>query len=107
MGYFFVGMAYLFHTLVLDILIAINIFVINNLLVKHYNRSFFNLHKGNKLMIGCLVFFDILSIFLLYYFDLLMESSMILLAEVTIIGLGAAIVWFVMVNVDTWFKYIC
>lgn len=98
MGYFFVGMAYLLHTLALDLLIAVNIFVVNSLLVRHYNRNYLT-NRANKLMLGGLLFFDCLIIFLLFYFDLLLDSALILLTEVTLVGIVAGIVWLVMANV--------
>lgn len=106
MGYFFVGMAYLLHSLLLDIAIAINIFIINNLIVKHYNRLYSN-PKSNKWMMGGLVAFDLIVVLLLYYFELLLDSAIILIAEVSIIGVIALIVWMVIITVDTWFNYIC
>lgn len=87
--------------------IAINILAVNNLVVRHYNRSFLNAHRGSKLLIGALLLFDILFVLLLYYFDLLFESAVILLTEATLVGIIAATVWFVMINIDTWFKFIC
>lgn len=106
MGYFFVGMAYLLHTSILDLLIAINIFVINSILVRYYNRNSFT-HKGSLYVGIALVVFDLLVVLVLLYFDLLVESAFILLAEAVLIGVVAAVVWLVIVNVETWFKYIC
>ena len=90
-------MVYLAHTLFLDVTIAINIFAINNLVVRHYNRSLFNSHKGNKMVVGALLIFDVLIVLLVYYLDLLLQSAVILLVEASLAGLIAATVWFVMI----------
>jgi hypothetical protein len=107
MGYFFVGMAYLFHTLLLDIIIAINIFAANNLMVRYYNRPFNSYQKSNKYIVGGMIIFDGLVILLLYHLELLVDSAVICLAELSIIGVGALTVWLVLLTVETWFKYIC
>ncbi len=107
MGYFFTGMAYLVHTLLLDLAIALNIFAINNLLVRHYNRSLFSLHKGNKIVIGGIIAFDLVVLLVLYLLELLVESAVILLVEASLVGIVALTVWLVMIIIETWFKYIC
>ena len=105
--YFFIGMRYLVHTLLLDAVIAINIFLINNLIVHHYNRPFYDYSKMKKFGVAGLVIFDLIVLAILYYLELLVESGVIILVEVSLVGLVAATVWFVMINIDTWFKFIC
>jgi hypothetical protein len=107
MGYFFKGMAYIAQTLLLDLAIALNIFAINSLLVRHYNRSLLTIHKGNKIVIGSIIFCDLVVLLILYWLDLLIESAVILLVEATLVGVVALAVWVVMIIIDTWFKYIC
>lgn len=107
MGYFFTGMAYIVHTLLLDLAIALNIFAINSLLVRHYNRSLLTINKGNKIVVGGIIFCDLFVLLILYWLELLIDSALILLIEATLIGVIALTVWLVMINIDTWFKYIC
>ena len=54
-----------------------------------------------------LIIIDLTVIAILYYLELLLESGGIILVEVSLVGVIAATVWFVMVNIDTWFKFIC
>jgi hypothetical protein len=60
-----------------------------------------------KFGVAGLVIFDLIVLAVLYYLEVLIESGVIILVEVSLVGLVAATVWFVMINIDTWFKFIC
>ena len=102
MGYFYAGVAYLLHTLLIDLIIAVNILVGNTLIVRFFRqkRSKFFTYLG--IILAC----DIVIAVLLYWFDLLFQSAVIILVELTIIGVGAAIVYLIVLSYENWFKYI-
>jgi hypothetical protein len=108
MGYFYVCMAYGFHALFLDLAVAINIMMINNLITKYYNKNHYSYYqRSNKYFIWGLLIADVFIVFVLYYFGLLLDSGIIIVLELLIAGTAALTIWGVVITVDTWFKFIC
>lgn len=48
-----------------------------------------------------------MTLLVLYYFGMLLESAVILLVELSVVGVGALVIWLIVFSYDTWFKYIC
>lgn len=78
MGYIFIGIAYLLQTITLDIVIALNVFAINNLFLKRLNQGYNS--NYNKPIFFAIVFLDLLTIGILWWFDLLLNSALIIVA---------------------------
>ena len=101
-------MTYLFHTLFLDLVIAVNCLLITNLISRYEARSYYNHYQSSaKYIIIGMILANALIIFGLYYFELLMQSLMIIFTELMIAGVVALTIWMVVLTVDTWFRHIC
>lgn len=108
MGYFYIAMTYLFHTLFLDLVLAVNCLLITNLISRYEARSYYNNSTRSAwYIIAGMLIVNTLIIFGLYYFELLMQSLMIIFTELMIAGVVALTIWLVVLTVDTWFRHIC
>lgn len=106
MGYFFVGLSYIFQTLIIDMAIVANVILINNFYIR--SRSNFYYNNSAKYYMGILLAIDLLIIGLcfMFFFDLLISSLIIILSELTLAGMGYVLVLLISTSIETWFDYI-
>lgn len=88
MGYFFIGVGYMFQTLIIDLFIVANVVLINNFYLRYRNHYFYN--NSGKYYVGILITIDLILIILAYifFYDLLISSILIILVELGMAGMG-------------------
>jgi hypothetical protein len=78
MGYIFIGIAYLLQTISIDIVIALNVYAFNTFFLKRFSHGYNP--NYNKPILVMIVLLDFLTIGALWWFDLLLNSALIIVA---------------------------
>jgi hypothetical protein len=78
MSYIFIGIAYLLQTISIDIVIALNVYAFNTFFLKRFSHGYNP--NYNKPILGMIVLLDFLTIGTLWWFDLLLNSALIIVA---------------------------
>jgi len=79
MGYFFIGLSYIFQTLIIDLTLVANAIVINNFYIRY--RNLYPYNNSARYYMTFLAIADLIILVILYLFftDILISSMVIIL----------------------------